>query len=188
MIEEHAFCPRSGAPLSRERHYDEHGNARRAPVEPSVGEPTLHGLTNGERRSSKRALQIHFRRCHGRHADPDRSLYRAAAAALHRLKSAASGTTEWDFYVWYALAEHLAREEYHVEWMHAHSEPRCPDCHGRLAYDRTPTGDLLARCGTDCTGSRTDALAAIRETVADLYARAFDPDEPVGADDLVIFG
>lgn len=185
MIHEYAFCPRSGAPLSAERHYDEFGRARRAPLESTDGGPAVHELTNGERRSSRRALHVHFRECHGRHADPDPVLYRVASLALYRLKRAAEGTADWDVHVWYALAERLARDGFDAEWMHAHAEPRCPRCHGALRYERTPGGDLYAECGTRCVG-RTNALDEVRETVADLFNRAFGVDEDIGADDLAV--
>lgn len=186
MIDEYAFCPRSGAPLSEERHYDERGQARRVPEEPN-DEPTIEELTNGERRSSRRALLAHFRHCHARHADPDPALYRAVSLALYRLKRAADGTDEWDVYVWYALAERLAREGFDAGWMHVHVEPRCPRCHGKLKYGRTPRGDLTARCGARCSNDRANALREVRETVADLYTRAFEPPEPVEVNDLATF-
>ena len=186
MIDEHAFCPRSGAPLSDEKHYDERGHARRAPEELN-DEPTIQELTNGERRSSRRALLVHFRRCHGRHADPDSTLYRTASLALYRLKRTAHGTVDRDVYVWYALAERLAREGFDAGWMHAHVEPRCPRCHGKLKYGRTPDGGLRARCGARCSDGRSDALREVRETVADLYTRAFEPGAPIEVNDLVTF-
>ena len=186
MIDEHAFCPRSGAPLSEERHYDERGHARRVPEEPN-DEPTVQELTNGERRSSRRALLAHFRHCHERHAEPDPAIHRAASLALYRLKRVADGAVEWDVHVWYALAERLAREGFDAEWMHVHVEPRCPRCHGTLKYGRTPRGDLVARCGALCSDERADALRVVRETVADLYTRAFEPTEPIEVDDLVTF-
>lgn len=170
----HAFCPKTGASLSSDRHYDADGRYRRHPVDDGDAAPSPDGeLTNGERRSSTVALFGRFRRCHRRHRDPDDDLYRTAALALRRLKRATTADDAWDLYVWSALGEYLARDGHDVEWMAAHVEPRCPGCHGRLRYDRC--GDALhARCATDCGGCGPDALATIRDRVAALYGRAFD--------------
>lgn len=190
MIGNDAFCPETGAPLSRERHYDDRGAPQRAVLarEESAAESTAGDsaegrageLTNGATRSSKAALFNYFRRCHERHADTDDALYRKAALGLGRLKRAADGRDGEDVYVWYALGRRLDAAGFAVEWMHTHAEPRCPECHGRLAYE-SGGGDVRARCGTNCTGDHADQLHEIRTIVAELYARAFDeaadPDE-----------
>ena len=62
---------------------------------------------------------------------------------------------------------------YDVEWMHAHAEPRCPDCHGQLRYERYDSGTVVAQCVAGCD-AKTDRLPEIRETIADLYSHAFD--------------
>ncbi|QLH84035.1 hypothetical protein [Halosimplex pelagicum] len=179
MIGTDPFCPESGAPLSRDRHYDELGRGKRAvtTTDRSAAAGTAGELTNGAVRSARTALLTYFERCHQRHGDADDELYRRGSVALRRLKSAASGRQEWDVHVWFALKHRLASAEYDVEWMNDHATLRCPHCAGRLRYRRTP-GGVVATCGVDCDGSGGDALAAIRETVASLYAAAFDADPP----------
>lgn len=186
MIGEHAFCPSSGASLSQEIHHDEQGRPERAPEsddispEASLEEP----LTTGERRSSKRALSAYFRRCHRRHAEGDGDeLHARAALAITRLKRAASDREQLDIVVWYALAEHLKREGFDVDWMAGHAEPRCPNCGGRLAYERRSNG-VVGRCGTSCTGDRRDRLRTIRELVVALTERTFSGEPAPDADDL----
>ncbi|MFC4990390.1 hypothetical protein [Saliphagus infecundisoli] len=177
MIGDHAFCPTSGASLSEESHYDERGVPQRAPA---TDDPVP--LTTGGTRSSRRALLRYFRRCHRRHADPDGKLYGRASLALARLKRTANAREGRDEIVWYALGERLARHGFEVAWMHAHAEPRCPDCGGRLAFERGPSG-LVARCGLSCAHGG-DRLDEIRGLVASLHERAF-PDEPTPpTDDL----
>ncbi|MFC6767335.1 hypothetical protein ACFQE6_20815, partial [Natrinema soli] len=77
MIGEHAFCPTSGASLSRDVHYDERGRPERVPQSDGLSpKASLEApLTTGEPRSSRRALATHFRRCHRRHAEPSDELY-----------------------------------------------------------------------------------------------------------------
>ncbi|WP_436928785.1 hypothetical protein [Halosimplex halobium] len=179
MIGTDPFCPESGAPLSRDRHYDETGRGKRAvtTTDRSAAAGTAGELTNGAVRSARTALLTYFERCHRRHADADEELYRRAAVALRRLKSGASGRQEWDVHVWFALKHRLASTSHGVEWMNDHATLRCPECAGRLRYRRTP-GCVVATCGVNCDGADGDALAAIRETVASLYATAFDDDPP----------
>ena len=178
MIGEHAFCPTSGASLSREVHYDDRGRPERVPESDDLSpNAALEApLTTGKRRSSRRALVTYFRRCHRRHAEADDELYRRAACALGRLKRTASGREERDSVVWVALAERLARDGFDVAWMAAHVEPRCPACGGRLTYRDGPDGPI-GRCGGACRDARTDRLAEIRETVRSLFARTY-PDDP----------
>lgn len=178
MIGKYAFCPKSGAPLSERRHYDERGHPSRVPIEegvPSDAKPEGK-LTNGAVRSSTRALFNYFRRCHQRHCEEDEATYRRVLLELRRLKGTATGKEEWDIYMWYALQYRLAADDYDAAWMDTHAEPRCPDCHGRLKYEQLAPGDVIARCGTNCTASGADRLPAIRETIASLYSRAFDDD------------
>lgn len=178
MIGEHAFCPTSGASLSRDVHYDERGRPERVPQSDDLApNASLEApLTTGNRRSSRRALATHFRRCHRRHDEPNNELYCRGALALARLKRTATGRQEYDVIVWYALGERLARDGFDVNWMAAHAEPRCPECHGRLTYVPGVDG-LLGRCGGSCRGTREDRLDTIRETVRSLFARTF-PDDP----------
>lgn len=176
MIGEDAFCPKTGAPLSREEHYDNRGNSRRATLPSEFAtESQLPGeFTNGAVRSSKAALFNRFRRCHQRHCEADDALYRKAALGLRRLKRAADGQQGRDVYVWYALQRRLEESGFGVGWMHGHAEPRCPHCHGRLKYELYDNGDVRARCGTRCTDAGADRLPEICEIIADLYCRAFE--------------
>lgn len=178
MIGKHAFCPTSGASLSREIHYDEQGRPERAPESDDLTPGTALDvpLTTGERRSSKRALSTYFRRCRRHHAESDDGLDGRASLAITRLKRTATGREQLDIVVWYALAERLKREGLDVDWMDGHVEPRCPDCGGRLAYEMGSNG-VVGRCGTACTGDRGDRLRTIRELVVSLTERTF-PDEP----------
>ena len=171
----HAFCPKTGAPLSEERHYDEQGRSRRVPVEDSATADDVPDseLTNGSLRSSKRALLNYFQRCHGFHHDPDQRLYRKAAVGLSRLKRVTKGENEWDVHVWFALGEWLASEGFDTEWMEAHAEPRCPHCAGSLKFLERPDGRIIAPCGTNCTEDGADRLEYIRELVFELHTQAF---------------
>lgn len=181
-----AFCPKTGAPLSDEKHYDDRGHPNRAvlPNESSIDPQPSGELTNGAICSSKAALFNRFRRCHQQHNDANGALYRKTALSLRRLKRAASGYETWDVYIWYALQQRLAETGYDTKWMHSHAMLRCPHCHGQLKYERYDTGAIRARCGTHCTDD-TDQLAEIRETIADLYSKAFD--EPVTVEELIEF-
>jgi hypothetical protein len=200
MLGKDAFCPKSGAPLSEERHYDESGRPRRA-VEPGaidgdrseragvddaddavpVGE-----LTNGARRSSTRALIRHFRRCHQRHREAAPTLYRTVSTAVTRLKRAASGRQAWDVHVWYALQERLRRQGHDVEWMGGHASVSCPRCHGRLRFER-PGTEVRAYCGSNCGGTGVDRLPEIRSVVANLLAAAFGADEAPDPESVLQF-
>lgn len=184
MIGNDAFCPKSGAPLSEEQHYDDAGTPRRAVVDDGrTTEAPVGELTNGSHRSSTAALAAYFRRCHRRREPADDALYREAAVELRRLDRAASGRQAWDVNVWFALKHRLERAGHDVAWMGACATPRCPRCHGRLRYDRVGD-DVVARCGTRCGDDGRDRLPEIRDTVATLYAAAFD-DRPT--DDLLRF-
>ncbi len=189
MKGQYAFCPKSGAPLSDDVHYDELGRSSRHVV--STDSPPTMGtegeMTNGSLRSSKIALFSYFRRCYERRYVTNRKLYSRSTIALGRLKRTASGREEWDMYVWYALAERLARLGFDAEWMNAYIDPRCPQCGGRLKYEQLVCDEIIGICGTNCTDDRSDRLEEIRETVADLYNRAFfeETGEQLSATDLV---
>ncbi|WP_246999103.1 hypothetical protein [Halosolutus gelatinilyticus] len=187
MIGEHAFCPTSGASLSREIHYDDCGRPERVPQSDDLApNATLDApLTTGKRRSSRRALLTYFRRCHRRHADADDDLYRRVATALGRLKRTASGREERDIIVWFALGERLTCDGFDVSWMTAHVEPRCPDCGSRLAYVDGPDG-LVGRCGSSCRDRRDDRLDEIRTAVRSLFARTYPNDVPPETDALAL--
>lgn len=179
MIGNHAFCPTSGASLSRETHYDEQGVPERAPM---TDDPAP--LTTGQTRSSQRALVRYFRRCHGCHAEPDKELYRRASLALARLKRTANTQEGRDEIIWYALGERLADEGFEIAWMSGYAEPRCPDCGGRLAFDRGPNG-LIARCGISCGGGG-DRMRKIRKLVVSLSECAFPDESAPTADELLM--
>ena len=185
-----AFCPKSGAQLSEEVHYDENGRALRHGVDDDHTARTRPEgeLTNGALRSSKVAIFNYFRRCHQRHQDIDSSLYSKVAVALSRLKRTASNDAAWDMYVWLALGERLARRGFDVHWMNAHVELRCPRCGGRLKFEESACDDVVAACGTDCANDGGDRLAEIRETVVDLYEGAFagDARDAPTTDDLTL--
>ena len=178
MIGSDAFCPKTGALLSDQRHYDRRGRPYRAVVGDGLNvETSIEGeLTNGAIRSSAAALARYFRGCHRRHDEPDGALYRRASLAIRRLKRMATGREEADVYVWYALYHRLDRLGHATKWMHSDVEPRCPDCHGRLKYTALGSG-VSAQCGTNCDGRHTDRLEEIREVVVALYTVAFPDDE-----------
>ena len=173
-----AFCPKSGAQLSEEVHYDETGRALRHGIkddQTTKTQPTGE-LTNGALRSSKVAIFNYFRRCHQRHHDADSPLYSKTAIALSRLKRTASGHEAWDMYIWLALGERLDQRGFDVEWMNAHIELRCPHCNGQLKFSEPTCNGVSATCGTNCTGDDNDCLVEIRETVINLYEKAFGTD------------
>ncbi|MFC7142005.1 hypothetical protein ACFQMA_19485 [Halosimplex aquaticum] len=189
MIGIDSFCPKSGAALTRDRHYDERGRSKRAvtATDGSSATGTVGELTNGAVRSAQTALLAYFRRCHARHAEPADDLYRRASLALRRLKSSADGRQEWDVHVWLALNRRLDATGYDVDWMHCHTAIRCPGCHGRLRFRTTDSGTVVARCGVDCDGQTGDALVEIRETLASLYADAFDGEDCPGPEEFLQF-
>lgn len=186
MIGNNAFCPKTGAQLSNENCYDDQGNSyRTTQADEFAPDSHLSGeFTNGAVQSSKSALFNRFRRCHQRHLESNAKLYRKAALSLDRLTRTASGKQGWDIYIWYALQRRLSNAGFEVDWMHTYVEPRCPNCHGQLAYERYDNGDVRAECGTRCSGP-TDELPVIRETIADLYSQAFE--EAIAPDDLLRF-
>lgn len=186
MIGNHAFCGRSGAPLSEETYYDDGGNRRRFVLARECDDECTGELTTGEVRSSARALVTYFRRSHRTEREYDPELYRRAALAVRRLKRAAGGTQEADRHVWFALRHRLERTGHDADWMIDYVDLRCPDCHGRLRFERDRSGDVVARCGTNCDGRSTDRVDRVRETVVSLYADAFD-DRPPEVDELVQF-
>lgn len=170
-----AFCPKTGASLSEEIHYDNQGHPRRAVIaDEGMPNPSTEGeLMMGAVRSSKTALINRIRVCHQRYSESDDALYQKAALGIQRLERAAEGQQEWDLHIWYALQKQLSRAGYDTEWMHAHVEPRCLYCRGRLKYEEFATGKVDAQCGTHCTGSYANQLPTIRTVIADLYTQAF---------------
>lgn len=176
MIGKSAFCPKTGAQLSEEYHYDEAGRRLRVPVEDvHVSKADLDGeLTTGAVRSSRQALLVHFRRTHQFYRSANDALYRKVALWLRQLKRTASGSRSPDMIVWLALHMRVRAGGYETEWMLGHVELRCPRCHGRLKYEEIDTGTLYAECGTNCTDDNADRLTEIEDLAAALYSGAFD--------------
>ncbi len=176
MIGTTAFCPKTGAQLSEQRHYDERGRPLRAPVPDAfVDETELDGeLTTGAIRSSRKALLVHFRRTHQFYRPENAELYRNVALWLRRLKQAANGQQSPDMIVWLALTARVRQEQYEAEWMVGHVPLRCPRCHGRLAYDQFDSNTLYAQCATNCSVDHADRLSEIEDLASDLYEQAFD--------------
>jgi hypothetical protein len=176
MIGTIAFCPKTGAQLSEERYYDEHGRALRVPIEDAfVAGDNLDGeLTTGAVRSSQRALLVHFRRTHQFHRPENADLYRNVALWLRQLKQTASDPQTPDMVVWLALSARVRREGYDAEWMLSHVALRCPRCHGRLTYEQLGPDALSASCGTNCTDDNANRLTEIENLAADLYAQTFE--------------
>jgi hypothetical protein len=186
MIGETAFCPKTGAKLSEECYYDEHGRALRVPVEDAhVSADALDGeLTVGAVRSSQRALLTHFRRTHQFYRPENADLYRQVALWLRRLKRTASGPQSPDMVVWLALCARIRAAGYDAEWMLGHVELRCPRCHGRLTFEQRDTGTLFAECGTNCTDDDADRLIEIEDLARDLAVRTFQNSDEVDAERL----
>lgn len=182
MKGQHAFCPESGASLSRERDYatpDPDGVVRPGYAEAHSTSSDVDAggglVTNGERVSSTRGLIGRFRHCYAEHVDgdPDARVERAAATALRKLKSARD-RAEWDIWVWTALQERLERAGVDADWMTEHVELRCPSCAGPLAWERAPRGDRLPRCAQDCDDRGIYRHTEIADRVRALYTQAFE--------------
>ncbi|MWG33021.1 hypothetical protein [Halomarina oriensis] len=184
MIGIDAFCPRSGAPLTDDRHYDADGRGLRAVSDDdaALAAGTAGELTGGAIRSSRPALVAYFRRCHARHEPVDTDLYGTAALLVYRLLHARE-TQPPDVVVWYALLCRLDALGHDTEWMHAHAALRCPVCHGRLRYERIGD-DLTARCAVRCSPEGDAALETLRHDVVSLYDDAFDDAAPLPADSV----
>lgn len=182
MIGTDAFCPKSGASLSEERHYDASGRGTRAVDDDEAARAagTVGELTGGSVRSSRTALVAYFRRCHARHAAVDPDLYGTVAVLVYRLMRARE-TQPPDVVVWYALERRLDALGHDTDWMHAHAALRCPACHGRLRYERIGD-DLTARCAVRCSSAGDAALETIRDDVVSLYDAAFADAAPLSAD------
>ncbi|MFD1515096.1 hypothetical protein [Halomarina rubra] len=175
MIQQHAFDPQSGAPLSRDRHYP---GAYRHGVRTPLNHPNAEwddsregALTNGELRSAQQGLLGYFRRVQRQVRQPEPSIDRQAALALKRLKAA---TDAIDTFVWYALAEYLARQGHWVAWMLDHTHARSPHCASRVKF-RPAVGRLEAVCAS-APKAHGAVDEAIRDRVGDIYTAAFDED------------
>jgi len=179
----HKFCPETGVELSKEQHYDRRGIARRAPDDSDIADYRWGArpeglLTNGELVSSRYAIANYFRRCHLRHHDEEHDqLYRSMALAVRRLKTRTDNP--WDLWIWYALAERLARKDFDVPWMLDHVEARCPRCSGVLKFEPTVRG-LQAKCAVNCRDEWNQSYvdSDIEEKVLATFNTAF-PDDAI---------
>ena len=183
MIQEAAFDPASGAPLSLEKEYP--GTFRtgaRTPEEhaDAIWDDSREGaLTNGELYSSGNGLIGYFRRVHRKEfADPDPARDRAAATAIRQLKSAKDdagnliGDYVLDCILWYLVAERLATKGHDATWMLHYAIPRCPKCDSELKF-RPGVGALEGVCAS--SPNRHGAVDDdIRERVQSLYQSVFD--------------
>lgn len=178
MISRRAFDPATGAPLTDDKHYPAsyRFGVRSPERHPDSGWITNRdeALTNGELRSSREGLLGYFKRIHRAVREPLPELDSAAALALSRLKatddeneSVYRGTI--DTFIWYALAERLARKGYWVSWMIDFAIPRCPHCYSEIKFKQGAR--LIAKCGSDSDhGMVHDDII---ETVTDVYNAAF---------------
>jgi hypothetical protein len=189
MIQDRAFDPGSGAPLSPDKDYPPGARAgrdqgARTPVEHPHAAWTRGregALTNGELVSSAEGLLGYFRRSHRQVRPPAAGLDCAAALAIKRLKAA--DDRAMDALVWYALAERLARKGHWTAWMLDHAIPRCPRCRSQLKF-RPGVDGLEGVCAS--APNRHGAVdGAIREHIRVLYDAAFD--ESIAAGDLILF-
>ena len=175
MIQESAFDPQSGAPLTEERHYP--GSYRvgvRTPIPHPVSNWHLGregALTNGELRSAQQGLLGYFRRVHRNVRAPDPQLDQSAALGLKRIKAASDAI---DALVWYVLAERLAEKGHWVAWMLDHVNARCPQCSSRVKF-RPAVGGLEAICASSPSDHGT-VDEKIHDRVAEIYLAAFDED------------
>ena len=161
-----AFCPKSGAPLSDDRHPDERRRPHREPESDECAE-----LSTGAVRSSTDALIAFFRRSHRDSSrDLDRPLLRKAARHLRTLKSESDARDEW---IWYALCEKLHREDFEVAWMRYHVHLVCPYCGSEPKWEPAPCGDLLPKCAVNCTDSSEYVLHEARERIRTAYNAAW---------------
>ena len=176
-----AFCPKTGAELSKERYYADSNIPFRIPERESVDEAfwdeDAEGLlTLGEAKSANTAILSYFERCHQKVREHDEELYRRAWSAIRQLKLK---TSAWDVWIWYALAERLDRLGFDTSWMLQYAEPRCPRCSSRLRYEEPPTGYANMICGSSC-GNETssDRTVEIYDRIKDVYNATFT-DDPV---------
>ena len=207
MIGINAFDPDSGAPLSEERYYypgqatrsKEHAvehekkktyftQGARVPVyhpEVAWSDDCEGRLTNGKLCSSTMGILGYFRRIHRRALDePIPAMDRSAALAVKQLNGSRETGGDWDCYIWYALAERLAKKGYETRWMFDYADPRCPRPSGstrcgsmvkyRSAVSVEKGGTFLETiCASEPNrhGSIDDA---IRERVGEIYEGSFD--------------
>lgn len=187
MISRRAFDPATGAPLTDEKTYPD--NYRFGVRSPEYAphacwiEHRDAAMTNGELRSSREGLLGYFRRVHRAARAPDPSLDSAAALALSRLKSEEDGQrSHIDAFIWYALAERLARKGHWVSWMIDYSLPRCPKCYSEVRFEKGATR-LIAYCAS--SGEHGMIHDDILEYVTRVYNETFAPidgeriDEPI---------
>lgn len=176
MIGEHRFDPATGAPLTENKSYppaDIHWAGARSPRRAEGAawiENRSEALTNGELQSSGNGLLGYFRYCHRRVRErPNPDTEQAAAVAIHRLKTDREHGI--DVWLWFALAERLARKGHWSTWMLGFAEPRCPvndgsPCHSRLKWKKG-----TAYCAK--TTDHRNVHNLIEEKIIDTYNAAF---------------
>lgn len=192
MIQANAFDPDSGAPVESTKEFPPgvrsgRDQGRRLVVEHPLAVTrnwVAHregSMTNGELTSSAQGLLGYFRRVHRTVRDPDPALDRAAATAINAIRRTDDGRGIADTFVWYAVAERLARKGHWVAWMLDATTPRCPDCRSQLKF--RPAVDGLEGICASSPHRHGTVDAAIRERIHALYASAFETE----LDDFVLF-
>lgn len=176
MISRRAFDPATGAPLSDDKIYPDHYRfgVRSPAYHPNCSwiENRDQAFTNGELRSSREGLIGYFKRVHRACRVPDPRLDSAAALAITRLKTDDDDDQyrgEIDTFIWYALAERLARKGHWVSWMIDFAIPRCPHCYSEIRFEQGAR--LIAKCGSD--GSHGMVHDDMLERVTTVYNNAF---------------
>lgn len=193
MINECAFDPESGAPLTEDKEYPmwfDRAGVRTVQDDGLAYTPSREGaLTNGELVSSADGLLGYFRRRARavRDDDPDGALECAAASTIRQLRRAsqgdetdhAIGQSALDIEVWFATAERLAQRGHWAAWMFDQAIPRCPHCRSRVKV-REAVGEAGLVCAS-APNRHGRVNEAIAERVRTLYRAAFDhwPTEPV---------
>jgi hypothetical protein len=182
MLRQHTFDPQSGAPV-KQKEYPPGVRAgrdqgRRLVVEHPFAvtddwvDAREGSMTNGELVSSADGLLGYFRQVHRRVREADPDLDRAAAAAIRAVRRTDSGRRAADTFVWYTVAERLARNGHWVAWMLDQCIPRCPHCRSELKF-RGAAGNLEGVCAS--APNRHGAVDGdIRERIHSLYSAAFD--------------
>lgn len=196
MIQQQAFDPASGAPLSEDKEFPEWFDRSGVRVVQDDGLAFEHAregaLTNGELVSSAQGILGYFqRRARAvRQGEPDPALECAAASAIRQLRSATRndedpdaeygiGTGALDVEIWYATAERLAQRGHWAAWMFDQAQPRCPHCRSTCKVrEAVYEPDLVCASAPNRHGR---VNPAIRERVQALYKAAFDhwPTDPV---------
>lgn len=174
----HAFSPRTGSPLSSEKHHP--GPVYEAPkreAEDGSGELTL-----GETHSSQLALLEYFHRAYSKShygQPPPDDVKLLAGRALYELKRHAGGyRDEW---IWLALTEYLARNGIWSTWMHNHVDLPCPRCGSLCRWKPTIVGLDKVSCGANCGAEKHSerSIEIVDKVFAAYQAALGDPENPI---------